>query len=215
MGRMTPIQLATSLSKPLATCCISWTQRSHLSGPPSESESSTPLVLPRMFAGSGVDGGWWATSVVTKRVLFFYGKCKFPVRRLAVTREKAIGGQNKRVHSVVVWPDPGQARSCSTFAPNAAVWLSARTALPEGLRLSKEKAQKRPFQENAAVVSHSSFSNENFECTIGFYLTYTNSTYFLCLCQRRHNWFPLVFLCRINTYGQSDYSKIMFCLLHF
>ena len=137
VGWMTPpVQLATSLSKPLATCCISWIQRSHLSGPPSQSESSTPLVFPRLFAGSGVGDGWLAVGpkiVVTEKTLFHL---KTTVFGYACGRSRV---KKPLVRSVVAWLDPGLEPSCPTTAPSSAVWLPARAAMSKGSRLSKEK----------------------------------------------------------------------------
>ena len=51
----------------------------------------------------------------------------------APTREQAAGCKNRGPPRRGV-AQPGQERRCSPFAPHAAVWLSARTVLPGGLR---------------------------------------------------------------------------------
>ena len=106
---------ATLLRNPFAICCSYWIRRSHLSGSPSESESSIPLVFPRLFAGSGVGGGCWAQKrrhwknmVSWENVRFGYAGGQSRVKTLLVKRKPRSAGS---------WRDPIPA--WSVFVPHS------------------------------------------------------------------------------------------------
>ena len=127
-GTVDPSPACHVIEQAFGKCCISWTQRSHLSGPPSESESSTPLVFSRLSAGSGVGGGWWAKSVVTEKHCF-HGKRKFGNAGGQPRATRQLETRKFCVHSVVACPEPSVERDYSIFAPNSAAWLPTRAAM--------------------------------------------------------------------------------------
>ena len=88
-------------------------------------------MFPRLSAGSGVGGGWWAKSVVMENIVFIettdygYAGGQSRAKKPLVTRKSCV-------RSVVAWPDPGLERSCSTTALSSAGWLPARAAMSKG-----------------------------------------------------------------------------------